>query len=208
LPKYTSAPAFKGTLWIIETLSQSQTVEAQHGEEVTLQCNNIYNNGAVIFWFRLISCVVVIINYGGKGKVCDGYEKDKIEMKSNISTVFLNIKNVDSSDSGLYYCGFYMNSIPILTPIHLKVNGKMTVFFSLVLFVQFALFCFYCTILFLSENNILYARKYFFKSFFKIKTNVIFILLKGSDEPHDDDREGESKILLKISFIVKVVYQF
>ena len=32
--------------------------------------------------------------------------------------------------------------------------------------------------------------------------------MKGSDEPHDDDREGKSKILLKISFIVQVVNYF
>ncbi|XP_030285495.1 uncharacterized protein LOC115588963 [Sparus aurata] len=141
--------------WISASVSQYQTVEAQPGEEVTLQCNNISNFDTQTFWSRLvnrtkISCVVVIINYGGKGKVCDGYEKDKIEMKSNISTVFLNIKNVDSSDSGLYYCGFYMNSIPILTPIHLKVNG--------------------------------------------------------SDEPHDDDREGEREcdgIAMLISVIIR-----
>ena len=29
--------------------------------------------------------------------------------------------------------------------------------------------------------------------------------IKGSNEPHDDGREGESKILLKIFFIVQVV---
>ena len=138
--------------WISASVSQYQTVEAQPGEEVTLQCNNISKYDTQTFWSRLvnrtkISCVVVIYRYGGNVTVCDGYEKGKFEMKSNISTVFLNIKKVDSSDSGLYYCGLLMNGIPSLTPIHLKVNGKITVFFSLVLFVQFAFFCFYCTIL-------------------------------------------------------------
>uniref|UniRef100_A0A671XV09 Ig-like domain-containing protein n=1 Tax=Sparus aurata TaxID=8175 RepID=A0A671XV09_SPAAU len=134
--------------WISASVSQYQTVEAQHGEEVTLLCNNISKFDTQIFWSRLvnrtmISCIVVQMNYGSKVTVCDGYEKGKFEMKSNISTVFLNIKNVDSSDSGLYYCGFSIKGIPSLTPIHLKINGKITVFFSLVLSVQFALFCLY-----------------------------------------------------------------
>ncbi|XP_030285485.1 uncharacterized protein LOC115588952 isoform X2 [Sparus aurata] len=115
--------------WISASVSQYQTVEAQPGEEVTLQCNNILKYDSMTFWSRLvnmtkISCVVVMFRYGGRIKVCDGYEKGKFEMKSNISTVFLNIKKVDSSDSGLYYCGFYINGTPILTPLHLKVNGE------------------------------------------------------------------------------------
>ncbi|XP_030285501.1 uncharacterized protein LOC115588968 isoform X1 [Sparus aurata] len=128
--------------WISASVSQYQTVEAQPGEEVTLQCNNISKYDSMTFWSRLvnrtkINCVVVMFSYRSRFKVCDGYEKGKFEMKSNISTVFLNIKKVDSSDSGLYYCGFVIDGIPSLTPIHLKVNG--------------------------------------------------------SDEPHDDDREGERK---------------
>uniref|UniRef100_A0A671XUH8 Immunoglobulin domain-containing protein n=1 Tax=Sparus aurata TaxID=8175 RepID=A0A671XUH8_SPAAU len=121
--------------WISASVSQYQTVEAQHGEEVTLQCKNISKHDSQTFWSRLvnrtkISCVVVMFSYRSKITVCDGYEKGKFEMKSNVSTVFLNIKNVDSSDFGLYYCGFSKNGTPILTSIHLKANGKMTVFFS------------------------------------------------------------------------------
>ncbi|KAM8747098.1 uncharacterized protein AB9X84_015228 [Acanthopagrus schlegelii] len=115
--------------WISASVSQYQTVEAQPGEEVTLQCKNISNYNTQTFWSRLvnrtgINCVVVIYIYGGRVTVCDGYEEGKFEMKSNISTVFLNIKKVDSSDSGLYYCGFVIDSTPILTPIHLIVNGS------------------------------------------------------------------------------------
>ncbi|XP_036968662.1 uncharacterized protein LOC119027504 [Acanthopagrus latus] len=115
--------------WISASVSQYQTVEAQPGEEVTLQCNNISKCDTQTFWSRLvnrtkISCIVVIYRYGSKVKVCDGYEEGKFEMKFNISTVFLNIKKVDSSDSGLYYCGFVIDGTPILTPIHLIVNGS------------------------------------------------------------------------------------
>ena len=121
--------------WISASVSQYQTVEAQPGEEVTLQCNYINTYKTQTFWSRLvnrteISCVVVTFTYGGKGTVCDGYEKGKFEMKSNVYTLFLIIKKVDSSDAGLYYCGYFMSGILIMTPIHLKVNGKITVFFS------------------------------------------------------------------------------
>ncbi|XP_036968655.1 uncharacterized protein LOC119027498 isoform X4 [Acanthopagrus latus] len=113
--------------FISASVSQYQTVEAQPGEEVTLQCNNISDYDTQTFWSRLvnrtkISCIVVKLNYGSNVTACDGYEKRKFEVKSNMSTVFLNIKNVDSSDSGLYYCGFFRNGIPVLTPIRLKVN--------------------------------------------------------------------------------------
>ena len=138
--------------WISASVSQYQTVEAQPGEEVTLQCNNISKYDTRTLWYRLvnrtkISCVVEMKTYGGKVGVCDGYEKGKFEMKSNISTVFLNNKKVDSSDSGQYYCGFFIDGIPSLTPIYLKVNGKIPVCFYLVLSAQFALFCLYCTII-------------------------------------------------------------
>ncbi|XP_030285490.1 uncharacterized protein LOC115588957 [Sparus aurata] len=115
--------------WISASVSQYQNVEAQPGEDVTLPCINISKYDTLTFWSRLvnrtmISCVVVIYSSGSKFTVCDGYEKGKFEMKSNISTVFLNIKKVDSSDSGLYYCGFVIKGAPILTTIHLKVNGS------------------------------------------------------------------------------------
>ena len=134
--------------WISASVSQYQTVEAQPGEEVTLLCNNISKYDSQTFWSRLvnrtkISCVVVMFSYEGRISVCDGYEKGKFEMKSNISTVYLNIKKVDSSHSGLYYCGFFINGTPILTPIHLKVNGKITVFFS------FSYLCSVCSFLLL-----------------------------------------------------------
>ena len=144
--------------WISASVSQYQTVEAQPGEEVTLQCNNISNYDTQTFWSRLvnrtkISCVVVIYRYGGKVTVCDGYEEGKFEMKSNISTVFLNIKKVDSSDSGLYYCGFVIDGTPILTPIHLIVNGKINVFFS------FSYRCSISSFLLILYNNCIYFLK-------------------------------------------------
>ncbi|XP_073330775.1 uncharacterized protein [Pagrus major] len=108
-------------------VSQSQTVEAQPGEEVTLQCN-IYNNRAVIFWFRLVnrtevSCVSVKI-YSSDAQNCKGFRTERFEMRSNNSTVSLKISSVAKSDAGLYFCGFYSDGNPTFSVISLNVKGS------------------------------------------------------------------------------------
>lgn len=49
-------------------------------------------------------------------------------MSSNISAVLLQIKQVDLSDSGMYFCGFYTGGQTVINVIHLKVQGKTSVF--------------------------------------------------------------------------------
>ncbi|XP_036969084.1 uncharacterized protein LOC119027755 [Acanthopagrus latus] len=109
-------------------VSQSQTVEAQPGEEVTLRCNNTHNNGAVIFWFRLdnrteVSCVSVMI-HSNEAKYCEGFQNGKFEMRSSNNIVSLKIGYVVKSDAGLYFCGFYTDGIPTFSVIRLNVKGS------------------------------------------------------------------------------------
>ncbi|XP_044039105.1 uncharacterized protein LOC122869830 isoform X4 [Siniperca chuatsi] len=56
---------------------------------------------------------------------CDGYQNGKFNMTSNTTTLFLKIKQVDLTDSGLYFCGFYSagNSV-IVSATYLKVQGS------------------------------------------------------------------------------------
>ena len=65
----------------------------------------------------------------------DGFEKDKFIMTSNVSNVFLQIKQVDLSDSGLYICGFKAadsrKSPAVYSATYLKVKGKIAAEFCL-----------------------------------------------------------------------------
>ena len=122
--------------WISASVSQSQTVEAQPGEGVTLQCNNTYNNGAVIFWFRLVnrtdvSCVSVMI-HSNEAKYCEGFQNGKFEMRSSNNIVSLKIHIVAKSDAGLYFCGFYTDGTFTFSVTRLNVKGKVILVFSFV----------------------------------------------------------------------------
>uniref|UniRef100_A0A669CNQ9 Ig-like domain-containing protein n=1 Tax=Oreochromis niloticus TaxID=8128 RepID=A0A669CNQ9_ORENI len=112
------------------------TVEVQPGEEVTLQCSNLSSQHVHLSWFRMTN---------RKGKISsmfspednvtfyEGFQNSKFNMTSNISVLFLEIKQVDSSDSGLYFCGedSYEKFI-VYGATNLKVQGK-TDFFSLLI---------------------------------------------------------------------------
>ncbi|XP_049425506.1 uncharacterized protein LOC125884485 isoform X7 [Epinephelus fuscoguttatus] len=105
--------------WICVSLSESQTVEVQSGEEVTLLCSNFSSSPTQIIWFRVVRrsqphCVSFMYKPREPASLCDGFQNGNFEMSSNISTVFLKIKQVNSSDSGLYFCGYYIGKKPLI----------------------------------------------------------------------------------------------
>ncbi|XP_028461971.1 uncharacterized protein LOC114573932 [Perca flavescens] len=135
--------------WISVSASESHTVEVQSGGDVTLMCSNISSTPTQTEWFRVInrtkpSCVSSMYGSDGKPSFCDGFQNG-FEMSSNISSVFLKIKRVDLSDSGLYFCGFYIDGHTVIAgATHLKVQeesdgmtnmnvilGLLTVFFMI-----------------------------------------------------------------------------
>uniref|UniRef100_A0A669DZD4 Immunoglobulin domain-containing protein n=1 Tax=Oreochromis niloticus TaxID=8128 RepID=A0A669DZD4_ORENI len=135
--------------WI--SLSDSQTVEVQPGENATLLCSNFSSFPTHTIWFRLVNqtlpiCISSIYNFAQPSVLCNGTEREKIELTSNISTIFLKIKKVDLSDSGLYFCGYYTSGHPVIVnSTYLKVQesrsqnpstmilGSLTVFLLLVI---------------------------------------------------------------------------
>uniref|UniRef100_A0A3Q1J078 Immunoglobulin V-set domain-containing protein n=1 Tax=Anabas testudineus TaxID=64144 RepID=A0A3Q1J078_ANATE len=73
----------------------------------------------MIMWFRVIRrlkphCVSSIFKPSEPASFCDGFQNGKFETTSNMSTVFLKIKRVDLSDSGLYFCGYYIINNPVI----------------------------------------------------------------------------------------------
>uniref|UniRef100_A0A4W6D5H2 Ig-like domain-containing protein n=1 Tax=Lates calcarifer TaxID=8187 RepID=A0A4W6D5H2_LATCA len=112
------------------SVSESQTVEVQSGEEATLLCSNFTTSPSQIIWFRLTNrtqprCISSIYTATDPASLCSGVQEGKYEMRSNISTVFLKMKDVDSSDSGLYFCGYYISRHPVIvSATYLKVQGK------------------------------------------------------------------------------------
>ncbi|XP_076581419.1 uncharacterized protein LOC143317249 [Chaetodon auriga] len=115
--------------WISVSGSEPQTVEVQPGEEVTLLCSNKSVHPAQTDWFRLTDrsephCISSMYMSDGEASFCNGIQKGKFQMSSNGTTVFLQIQRVDSSDSGLYFCGFYMDGhTVIVSATHLNVEG-------------------------------------------------------------------------------------
>ncbi|XP_067435512.1 uncharacterized protein [Thunnus thynnus] len=114
--------------WITVSVSESQTVEVRPGEEITLQCSDISRTPTHTYWSRLvkrtnISCISSMYGSGGNAEYCDGFQNGKFKMSSNVSTVSLKITQVDLSDSGLYFCGFYMDGRTVLKVIDLKFQG-------------------------------------------------------------------------------------
>ncbi|XP_028462091.1 uncharacterized protein LOC114574011 [Perca flavescens] len=117
------------TSWISVSASESHTVEVQSGGDVTLMCANISRTPTTTEWFRVInrtkpSCVSSMYTSNSNASFCDGFQNG-FEMSYNISTVFLQIKRVDLSDSGLYFCGFYIEGNTVIGNVtYLKVQGN------------------------------------------------------------------------------------
>ncbi|XP_031612856.2 uncharacterized protein LOC116333745 [Oreochromis aureus] len=108
---FTLMPVLFCTMsWISSSVTQFYTVEVQPGQEVTLKCSNFSRYRSHIFWFKLTSspnasCISAMSSSVSNVSFCRGFKKSKFHMTSNTSVLFLEIKQVNSSDSALYFCG-------------------------------------------------------------------------------------------------------
>ncbi|XP_026208389.1 uncharacterized protein LOC113157248 isoform X2 [Anabas testudineus] len=107
----------------------SHDVKVQSGLSVTLLCPNTSTLDTVTAWFRVVnstnaSCIALMTRSYNKPKFCDGFQNRSFEMETNLSTVFLKIKQVDLSDSGLYFCQFFFGGRAVYNVIHLTVEGS------------------------------------------------------------------------------------
>ncbi|XP_049923947.1 uncharacterized protein LOC126404621 [Epinephelus moara] len=115
------------------SVSEFHTVEVQPGEQVTLMCSNFTSFISHIFWFRLtsranISCISSMSSPDTKASLREGFQNGKFNMTSNTSTLFLTIKPVDVSDSGLYFCGLHPDGKSVIvSATYLNVQGKTVV---------------------------------------------------------------------------------
>ncbi|XP_078020530.1 uncharacterized protein LOC144459773 [Epinephelus lanceolatus] len=114
------------------SVSEFHTVEVQPGEQVTLMCSNFTSFISHILWFRLtrranISCISSMLTSDTKALLCDGFQNGKFNMASNTTTLFLTIKPVDVSDSGLYFCGISPDGKSVIdsaTYLNVQADGE------------------------------------------------------------------------------------
>ncbi|XP_078101755.1 uncharacterized protein LOC144514749 isoform X2 [Sander vitreus] len=117
--------------WISVSGSEShtETVEGRLGEEVTLTCSNPASRDAATLWLRVVNRTKVIwistmTWSAGNPSYSDGIQNGRFSMSTNSSTLFLQIKPVTVSDSGLYLCGFYNRGPFHFSAIHFNVKGS------------------------------------------------------------------------------------
>lgn len=119
--------------WISVSVSEFHTVEVQPGGEVTLLCSNFSSLLSHIFWFRMdsrpnISCISSMLSADNNASFYGGFQNGRFNMTSNTTTLFLEIKHVDLSDSALYFCGINSKGKPVIVhATYLKVQGKTVI---------------------------------------------------------------------------------
>uniref|UniRef100_A0A3P9L5N0 Ig-like domain-containing protein n=1 Tax=Oryzias latipes TaxID=8090 RepID=A0A3P9L5N0_ORYLA len=123
---------------ICVSLSEFVIVEVQLGGEVSLLCSNLSNIISNIFWFKSgkrsnTTRIASMPTADSNATVLTDFTNGRFHMSSNTTHVFLNIKEFNISDSGLYFCG--LNTINYTfdaTFLQVEVSSSETSAFNLV----------------------------------------------------------------------------
>ncbi|XP_078132315.1 uncharacterized protein LOC144534323 isoform X3 [Sander vitreus] len=117
--------------WISVSGSEShtETVAGRLGEEVTLTCSNPSSQDGLTLWLRVfnrtkVSWISSMLSSTANPSYRDGIQNGRFSMSTNNSTLFLQIKPVTVSDSGLYLCGFYTGGRYDFSAIHFNVKAE------------------------------------------------------------------------------------
>uniref|UniRef100_A0A3B3WLP0 Immunoglobulin domain-containing protein n=1 Tax=Poecilia mexicana TaxID=48701 RepID=A0A3B3WLP0_9TELE len=119
--------------WITKSEFEFHSVLVQPGEDVALLCPNLSKIFEHIFWYKLIpglnvSRISLISTAGSEARLYDEFQREKFNMTSNITNFFLNIKQVNFSDSGVYICGTKLPScLKIFSETYLQVEDGLDV---------------------------------------------------------------------------------
>ncbi|KAM9718157.1 uncharacterized protein ACNS7B_021561 [Menidia menidia] len=142
--------------WVSVSVSEFHTVEVQPGEEVTLLCSNLSKFITHIYWFKLAdrlnaSCISYMTRSDCNASLCAGYKHGQFKMTSNTTNLFLNIKPVDFSDSGLYFCGIYRDGHSVIfsatylqvqvSPVDALTNKLIIILGSGMIFLVIVIIC-------------------------------------------------------------------
>uniref|UniRef100_A0A3P9Q695 Immunoglobulin domain-containing protein n=1 Tax=Poecilia reticulata TaxID=8081 RepID=A0A3P9Q695_POERE len=117
--------------WVAVSVCLFQTVTVQTHEEVTLRCVNLSWIAGHIFWFKLadganVSRISSMSTSEAVPSFFDEFHQGRFTMRSNVTNIFLDIKQVEVNDSGLYFCGFYAEDFPgVFSATYLHVEGKI-----------------------------------------------------------------------------------
>ncbi|XP_007555864.1 uncharacterized protein LOC103140588 [Poecilia formosa] len=118
--------------WISVSVCQFHTVSVRPAEDVTLMCSNFSEVLSHISWFKMNSSpnasrISSMLSAESNVSLFDGFHFSKYNMTTNITNLFLTIREVNISDSGLYFCGLYVAAVGaavpgVFTATHLQVE--------------------------------------------------------------------------------------
>ncbi|PWA30247.1 hypothetical protein CCH79_00019001, partial [Gambusia affinis] len=117
--------------WVAASASLFQTVTVRPDEEVTLRCANLSRIAGHIFWFKLAdgpdaSRISSMSTSEAVPLLHGEFQRGKFTMRSNVTNIFLDIRQVEVNDSGLYFCGFYAEDFPgVFAATYLHVEGRV-----------------------------------------------------------------------------------